>query len=179
MDQYVILPLIKAGRRSLGEFGCSHRPKELSCLLWGKTSAAWKIRAGRGIFGVLFPSSSWWESRPCVVAVVPEMWIAAGSERKIHLERTMQSKNDNAKLYNSLKAGKFRQYKQLVRHYSPDLLKLYMCTNFQTNSYKYASKQGLWWITFFKWAQFHKFFLCICLDSNFASAGGKQNYTIY
>lgn len=85
----MILPLVKAERRSLGEFGSSHWPKGLSCLLWGKTSAAWKIRAGKGIFGVLYPSPSWRESRSFVVAVVPEMRIAAGSERKTHLERTM------------------------------------------------------------------------------------------
>lgn len=99
----MILPLIKAKCRSLGEFGSSRWPKELSCLLWGKTSAAWRIRGGKGIFGVLFPSSSWWESRPFVVAVVPEMRTAAGSERKTHLERTMQSKNSIAKLHTSVK----------------------------------------------------------------------------
>lgn len=123
MDWYEILPLITAEHRSLGDFGNSHWPKGLSCLLWGKTSAAWKIKGGKGIFGVLFPSSSWWESRSFVVAEVPEMQTAAGSERKTHLERTMQSKNDITKLHNSVKAGNSRQYTKnhpKFRNYSPD-----------------------------------------------------------
>lgn len=104
----MILPLIKAERHSSGESGSSHWPKGLSCLLWGKTNATWKIRGGKGIFGGLFPSSSWWESRSFVFAVVPEMRTAAGSERKTHLEETIQSKNGIAKLRNSVKAGKIR-----------------------------------------------------------------------
>lgn len=102
------LPLIKAERRSFGEFGSTHWPKGLFYLLWDKTSAAWKIKGGKGIFGVLFPSSSWWESRSFVVAVVPEMRTAAGSERKTHLERTMQGKNSIAKLHSSVKVEKIR-----------------------------------------------------------------------
>lgn len=81
MDQYAILPPIKAELRSLEVFGSSNYPKGLSDLLCGKTSAAWNIRGGKGIFLVLFPSASWWESRSFVDAVVPEMRIAAGSER--------------------------------------------------------------------------------------------------
>lgn len=91
MDQYVVLVMVMAERHSLGELGSSHWPKGLSCLLWGKASAAWKIREGKGIFGVLFPSSSWWESRSFVLVVVPEMRIAAGSERKTHLEKMMEN----------------------------------------------------------------------------------------